>query len=334
MARKTNSHLKVLEGLDVPSNQIFASPQMKTVVNKVLKGAQFDSTVLITGESGVGKEVISDLIQRNSKRSHAPFVKVNCGAIPESLAESELFGYVAGAFTGSNKEGKQGLFEAAHNGTLFLDEISELSLVLQSKLLRVLQSREIYRVGSTTPLQLNVRIITATNRNLQQRVLDGLFREDLFYRISVIPIHIPPLRERKMDIVAAVDFFTHSFFKNYGIFKKITQPVLDLLLRYRWPGNMRELENVIEQILISSEGNEVFPEDVPYHLKVENRSFEETIVKVKQIIPLPQAVLELERQLFSMAIERHKTTRKIAKALNISQSSAIRKLKVLGIELE
>lgn len=334
MARNTNLLLKVLSGSDVPSNRIFASPQMKAIVNKVLQIAQFDSTVLITGESGVGKEVIADLIQRNSKRSLAPFVKVNCGAIPESLAESELFGYMGGAFTGSNKEGKEGLFEAAHKGTLFLDEISELSLVLQAKLLRVLQSREINRVGSTASLQLNVRIIAATNRNLRQMVLDGLFREDLFYRISVIPLHIPPLRERRMDLIAAIDFLTHEFFNNYGISKKFSQSVLDILLSYPWPGNMRELENLIEQILITSEGNEVLPDDVPYHLKDANIGFEEAVVKVKQIIPLTQAVLELERQLFSMAIERYQTTRKIAKALDISQSSVMRKLKSLGIEVE
>ncbi len=333
MARNTNLHLKVLSGPAVPPEPIFASPQMKTVVNQVLKIAPFDSTVLITGESGVGKEVIADLIQKNSKRSHTSYVKINCGAIPESLAESEFFGYMGGSFTGSNKEGKQGLFEAAHNGTLFLDEISELPLALQPKLLRVLQSREINRVGSTVPLQLNVRIIAATNRNLRQMVLDGLFREDLFYRISVIPIRIPPLRERKMDIAAAIDFFTRKFFANYGIDKKFSREVLDILLNYHWHGNMRELENVIEQILITSEGNEIVPEDVPYHFKVENKNFEEPVVKVKQIIPLAQAVLELERQLFLMAVESCKTTRKIAKALEISQSSVMRKLKILGIEL-
>lgn len=334
MTRNANRHLKVLSGPDVPSERIFASPQMKAVVNQAVKIAQFDSTILITGESGVGKEVIADLVQKNSKRSRAPFVKVNCGAIPESLAESEFFGYMGGSFTGSNKEGKQGLFEAAHNGTIFLDEISELPLALQPKLLRVLQSREINRIGSTSSLHLNVRIIAATNRNLRQMVLDGLFREDLFYRISVVPIHIPPLRERKTDIVAAIEYFTRRFIANYGVEKRFSQPVLDILLNYHWMGNMRELENVIEQILITSEGNEILTQDVPYQFVVENKTTEEAVVKVKQIIPLSQAVLELERQLFLMAVDKFKTTRKIAKALSISQSSVMRKLKILGIEIQ
>ena len=216
--------------------------------------APTDATVLITGESGTGKEVLADEIFRNSNRKNERFVKLNCASIPAQLFESELFGYEKGAFSGANAKGKPGLFELANHGTLLLDEIGDMPLDLQVKLLRAIQTKEITRIGGIKPIHLDVRIIAATNCNLKANVADGTFRQDLFYRLNVVPIKIPPLRERKDDIEALCDFFIRKFSEKYHSSFSLTELQLDYLRSYNWPGNIRELENIMEYLVICSSG--------------------------------------------------------------------------------
>ena len=216
--------------------------------------APTDATVLITGESGTGKEVLADEIFRNSNRKNERFVKLNCASIPAQLFESELFGYEKGAFSGANAKGKPGLFELANHGTLLLDEIGHMQLDLQVKLLRAIQTKEITRIGGIKPIHLDVRIIAATNCNLKAKVADGTFRQDLFYRLNVVPIKIPPLRERKDDIEALCDFFIRKFSEKYHSSFSLTELQLDYLRSYNWPGNIRELENIMEYLVICSSG--------------------------------------------------------------------------------
>lgn len=216
--------------------------------------APTDATILITGESGTGKEVLADEIFRNSNRKNERFVKLNCASIPAQLFESELFGYEKGAFSGANAKGKPGLFELANHGTLLLDEIGDMPLDLQVKLLRAIQTKEITRIGGIKPIHLDVRIIAATNCNLKAKVADGTFRQDLFYRLNVVPIKIPPLRERKDDIEALCDFFIRKFSEKYHSSFSLTELQLDYLRSYNWPGNIRELENIMEYLVICSSG--------------------------------------------------------------------------------
>lgn len=227
--------------------------------------ASMDTTVILLGETGVGKEVMARYIFQHSHRAKNSFIKVNCGAIPENLIESELFGYEGGAFTGANKNGKIGLFELANKGTLFLDEIGELPKDMQVKLLRVLQEQEILRVGGTKPVKIDVRIIAATNRNLEEMVSDGTFREDLYYRLTVFPISIPPLRMRKKDIVPLALSFLEKLNQKYQLKKYFTDLSMQLLHEYDWPGNIRELKNIVERAIIISPSDAIKPENLHIH---------------------------------------------------------------------
>lgn len=227
--------------------------------------ASMDTTVILLGETGVGKEVMARYIFQHSHRAKNSFIKVNCGAIPENLIESELFGYEGGAFTGANKNGKIGLFELANKGTLFLDEIGELPKDMQVKLLRVLQEQEILRVGGTKPVKIDVRIIAATNRNLEEMVSDGTFREDLYYRLTVFPISIPPLRMRKKDIVPLALSFLKKLNQKYQLKKYFTDLSMQLLHEYDWPGNIRELKNIVERAIIISPSDAIKPENLHIH---------------------------------------------------------------------
>ncbi|WP_457641024.1 sigma-54-dependent transcriptional regulator [Persephonella sp.] len=232
---------------------IAESPQMKEILETVKKVSLFDTTILITGESGTGKELIANLVHKNSRRKDKPFVAINCGAIPPDLLESELFGYKKGAFTGANTD-KKGLIEEAEGGTLFLDEIGELPIDLQVKLLRVLQENEIRPLGSSKAKKIDVRFIAATNKDLKKMVEEGKFREDLYYRINVIPIHIPSLRERKEDILPLAQFFIKKYSSKYNIpQKKLSEKAKQQLLSYKWEGNVRELENLIERTLLTTD---------------------------------------------------------------------------------
>lgn len=227
--------------------------------------ASMDTTVILLGETGVGKEVMARYIFQHSHRAKNSFIKVNCGAIPENLIESELFGYEGGAFTGANKNGKIGLFELANKGTLFLDEIGELPKDMQVKLLRVLQEQEILRVGGTKPVKIDVRIIAATNRNLEEMVSDGTFREDLYYRLTVFPISIPPLRMRKKDIIPLALSFLEKLNQKYQLKKYFTDLSMQLLHEYDWPGNIRELKNIVERAIIISPSDAIKPENLHIH---------------------------------------------------------------------
>ena len=252
------------------------NPQMYSVVQMAERLALVDTTVLITGESGSGKGVIAKLLHRIGNRRGAPFIKINCGAIPENLLESELFGYERGAFTGSNREGKIGLFEAAQKGTVFLDEISELPLNLQVKILQVIQEKEIQRVGGLESIPVDVRIISASNKDLEKMVKEGRFREDLFYRLNVVPINIPPLRERPEDIIPMIRTFLHQNNQKYNETKLMDAAAMSILLRYSWPGNVRELQNIIERLVITTKDSTIRPENLPSYINTYEGAAETT----------------------------------------------------------
>ena len=246
---------------------IGSSDRITEIFETIKRVAPTTTTILITGETGTGKELIARAIHRNSPRKNNPFIKINCAAIPESLMESELFGYEKGAFTGAATK-KQGRFELAHKGTLFLDEVGELPKDMQVKLLQVIQEQEFERVGGLQTIKVDVRLITATNRNLFEDVKDGRFREDLYYRLNVIPAHLPPLRERKEDIPVLIDFFIEKFNKKLDrSVKYIDEKVTNLLIQYSWPGNIRELENLVERMILMARGDTIVFADLPSELK-------------------------------------------------------------------
>lgn len=303
---------------------ITKSKQMEQVVALAGKLAEVDSTVLILGESGVGKEVVASYIHNNSHRKEKPIIKVNCSAIPEHLLESELFGYEKGAFTGATKEGKPGLFELANEGTLVLDEIGELPLNLQVKLLRVLQEQELVRIGGTKPIKIDVRIIAATNRNLQEETRLGRFREDLYYRLNVVPINIPPLRERTDDILPLLLFFKDKFNRKYKKAKTLSQEALDCLQAYKWPGNVRELQNIVERLIVITDQDVIEIGHLPEMVHTVQLSYSK--VSVTEILPLKKAILLLETQLLSMAHDKYGTTTRMAEVLEVDQSTISRKL--------
>ncbi|MED4920629.1 sigma 54-interacting transcriptional regulator [Weizmannia sp. CD-2023] len=303
---------------------IYCSPKMEKIMHQVKKIAEFSSTVLLSGESGVGKEVIAQAIYQFGKRSEKPFLKLNCGAIPETLLESELFGYVKGAFTGAEKNGKEGYFKQADGGILFLDEIGELPVHLQVKLLRVLQEQEVIPIGSTTPIKIDVQIIAATNQNLAKMVEEGRFREDLYYRLNVIPIRIPPLRERPEDISLLAFHFLQQLNEKYGRKFYLTPDAINVLECYPWPGNVRELQNIIERLVVTADHAAIDGGFVSQFLTFGSERKKMKPV-VTRIMPLQEAMESVEEQLILQAMNQYKTTTKAAKALGISQSSVSRK---------
>lgn len=309
---------------------IICSEQMKKVYEVAQRVSKFDSTVLILGESGSGKEVIAQTIVKISNRVKNPFIKVNCGAIPENLLESELFGYEKGAFTGASSKGKIGLFEVAQTGTIFLDEIAEMPMNLQVKLLRVLQEKELTRVGGTKPIKLDVRIIAATNKDLQDMIMQGKFRQDLYYRLNVVSITVPPLRDRPDDILGFLNYFLKHFNNKYSLNKVISPEVTDLFLSYSWPGNVRELENLIESIIVLTPDRIITREHLPTKF-VQSIDTSEPQVIVNGILPLKEATTMLEETLVRKALEKYGSTRKAAEALKVDQSTVVRKSKGLNI---
>lgn len=303
---------------------IYKSKIMQQTFELALKVAKVDSNVLITGESGVGKEIIAKIINAASPRAKKPFLQINCGAIPENLLESELFGYEGGAFTGAKSSGKMGYFEISNGGTLLLDEIGELPLNLQVKLLRAIQDREIYRVGGTTPIKFDVRIISATNRNLEEMVQRGLFRADLYYRLNVVPINIPPLRKRTDDIIPLAIHFLEKFNSKYKMNKRFEPEVLLAFERYKWPGNVRELENVVERLVIISDDEIIGLHHLPFNNKITNDTSGLTI-EVLNPVPLQTASEILEKKLIAKALQLTGSTRKAAKILGVTHPTVIRK---------
>ena len=290
--------------------------------------ARMDSTVVLCGESGVGKEVFAKYIRDNSRRKNAPYVRVNCGAIPESLIESELFGYEKGAFTGANKNGKIGLFEMANKGTIFLDEIGELPLSMQVKLLRVLQEQEIERIGSAKPTKIDVRVIAATNRKLEKMIEEKTFREDLYYRLMVFPINIPSLRERRRDIQPLAEYFLKELNEKYKEKKHFSENCIMILENYQWPGNVRELKNIVERAFIISKDDEITTESIPItdantHMNKYQKNKEKLAVDTDK--PLEEAIRELEIIYMDKAFKKYGNVRDAAESLGMSASTFVRK---------
>ncbi len=313
------------------SGLIGESRDIKKIKELISYVAKTEATVLITGETGVGKEVIAREIHQNSNRSGSAYIKVNCAAIPDSLLESELFGYEKGAFTGAQNKEKPGMFELANGGTLLLDEIGEMPINLQSKLLRVLQERELMRIGGTKSISIDVRVIASTNQSLIKQIETGRFREDLYYRLNVVPIHIPPLRERIEDIPLLAHLMLEKFNLKYEKDKKLSQGAIDVLGQYRWPGNVRELGNVIERIIVSDDEMMISEESV---MNVLGRYIEGGVpIRLKDNVTLKEAVLQLETEMIQQALNQHKSTYKAAKALGMSQPTFFRKAKHLGISM-
>ena len=308
-------------------NIIGESSSMKMLKSKVKKIAQSSSTVLITGESGTGKELFARAIHMESKRSNNPFVAINCAAVPDTLLESELFGYVKGAFTGADPKGKIGKVEFANTGTLFLDEIGDMPLYLQAKLLRVLEQKEVVRLGSNKPIPVDVRVIAATNKNLEKLIEEGSFREDLYYRLNVLPINIPPLRERKEDIRVLTDYFVRKY---TALFKKrvvgFENEVWDFLYKYDWPGNVRELENTVEYMINMLDQNGIIsvsllPQKIRFDLNKHN-----------DLIPLEKMEIDLIKRALDLYGGSVTGKQKAAEALGIGIATLYRKIKKYSLE--
>lgn len=307
------------------SDLIAEDDNMIRTLEMAKKVAKVDTTVILLGETGVGKEKVAEYIHKNSNRSGKSFIKIDCGSIPNNLIESELFGYEGGAFTGAKKDGKIGLFELADGGTIFLDEVGELELNMQVKLLRVLQEGEIKRVGGVNTIKIDVRIISATNRNLREMVKKKVFREDLYYRINVVPITIAPLRKRKGDIEPLIENFLSAFNKKYDLHKVITCGAIDSLKDYKWPGNVRELKNIIERLVIMSSGNKILRSDLP--IKEVYGSNKSGLEIESKNITLREAVEKVEESLIESAFEKHGNVRDAAAELGINASTLVRKRK-------
>lgn len=305
------------------------APCMKELLDTAFRMAQVDSTILIAGESGTGKELIAELIHNNSPRNSEAFIKVNCGAIPDNLLESELFGYEGGAFTGARKEGRHGYLEMANKGTIFLDEIGDLPYNVQVKLLRFLQNKEITRIGGSGPFKVDVRVVAATNRDLLEMVRQKLFREDLYYRLNVVPLNVPPLRDRKEDIPSLVSYFLQRFNRKYHMTKRISPDVVATFIHYDWPGNVRELENLIERLLVVTSGDLISLQALPDHLIPHEDSLPKVVVT--GILPYKEAVESLEKQLIEQAYGQFRTTRQMAAQLGVNASTIVRKAAKYGI---
>lgn len=314
------------------------SPRIREAISLASKIASADCTVLILGESGVGKELFAQAIHYSSPRSRFPFVKVNAAAIPENLLESELFGYEEGAFTGAKKGGKPGKFELADGGTLFLDEIGDMSLATQAKLLRALQEKEIERVGGTKPIRLDVRVIAATNQDLEEMVVKGKFRQDLFYRLNVVSLVIPPLRERKEDIPLLVEKFRDQYAAKYKKEVFFSEEVMEIFQQYHWPGNVRELQNVVEHAIVVCTDMIITPRDLPFYLinlrpDVQVRRSNGIETKLREKGSLASLIAEIEREAIAWALKNsnYNKTRAI-KTLGLSRRTFYQKLRKYGFE--
>lgn len=325
---KVDEEIKFLRSKQVSNKKlIYKSEKMNSIFTLVNTIAPTDVTVLITGESGTGKELIADEIFYKSLRKDKPFIKVNCAAIPNELLEAELFGYEGGAFTDSKKNGKIGMFELANEGTILLDEIGDMPIKLQTKLLRVLQQKEIMRLGGTKPIKLNIRIIASTNQNLKEQIKNGKFREDLFYRLNVVPIDIEPLRKRIEDIPELIFEFLSIFNKKYNKNTSIDREAVEILVKYQWPGNIRELENFLERIVvINTTGTITLREIAPM---IDSNDF---FIEVSDY-DIKKAVSYLEKRMITKALKNFGSTRKAAKYLGIDQSTVVKKCKALEIDI-
>ncbi len=305
--------------------------QLKRLISRI---APSPSSVMVVGESGTGKEVVARAIHKLSGRRNKPFIAINCAAIPEQLLESELFGYVKGAFTGASANGKTGLIQAANTGTLFLDEIGDMPLMLQAKLLRAIEAREILPIGASSPIQVDIRIISATNQNLAQFIAEGKFREDLFYRLNVIPITLPPLRERQEDIELLVHYFLHLHTRRLGsVYPGIAPDVVEILRKHRWPGNLRELSNLMEYLVNVVPSGEVIDSTLLPPNLLNNGTTEQSDVTEASEAHLSlddaggTALEEMEKQMIREALSRHNSKKEVADELGIGIATLYRKIK-------
>lgn len=317
---------------------IAESPIMKKILVIANYAAHSDANILITGESGTGKEMLTRYIHARSFRSNAPLIEINCGAIPDSLIESELFGYEPGAFTGADTKGKKGLFELANNGTLLLDEIGELPYNVQSVLLRVLENQEILHVGGTKPVPVNTRVIASTNINIEDAIKEKLFRKDLYYRLNVIPIELPPLREREEDIEKLLEYFTGIYRLKYKRTLKISAEGIRLMKNYTWPGNIRELQNLIERLFIVEHEDEISTKILSQYLNFENKDAEfdhQDITNEKiQGFNLNSALEDYEKNILQEKSRDFHSIGPFADYLNLSKSTLFRKLSKYNIKLK
>ena len=323
------NELNYLRRREMETNLIGKSAGMRKVRKSIKQVSKTDATVLITGESGVGKEVVAKEIYKNSLRKDKTYIKINCAAIPETLLESELFGYEKGAFTGAQQKGKIGLLETANHGTILLDEIGDMPLVLQSKILRVIQEKEIMRLGSTESMKLDIRIIAATNQNLQEQIKKGTFRKDLYYRLNVFSIRVMPLRERREDIPILACYFLEKYNKKYKKHKKFENSAIRELQCYDWPGNIRELENIVERLSILDDNTDIRGKDVAGILG-KNLLFGN--VDKYGGSTLKNAVNLFEKDIIERTLKKCGSTYKAANLLGIDQSTVVKKAKALGIE--
>ena len=325
-----NSVVQATLNSDNPGHDIIGcSERMQAVFNLVDKVADSDSTILIKGETGTGKGLVAKAIHQNSNRKNKPFISINCGAIPENLLESELFGHVRGAFTGATVS-KSGKFELAHGGTIFLDEIGDMSPDLQVKVLKVLEEGEFEQVGGAKTINVDVRVIAATHRDLPEEVKKGNFREDLFYRLYVIPIGLPALRERKSDIPHLVSYFIKIYNnKNNRNLEGISDNALEVMMHYGWPGNVRELRNVIERLVVLIGSGQISLNDLPKELKSANGyQANQSIEITDEGICLNNAVTEFEKDLILQSLEKTKWVKnKAAKLLQLNRTTLVEKIK-------
>lgn len=317
---------KAKEQLSARSNMVVADEQMLTLLNTLSRVSEMDSTVLILGETGVGKEELAKYIHENSLRADEPFVKIDCGAIAPDLIESELFGYEKGAFTGANQKGKIGLFEFADKGTVFLDEIGELPLSMQTKLLRVLQEKKLKRVGSVNEISVDVRIIAATNRDLLAMVEENRFRADLYYRINIFPVSVPPLRERQDDIIPLAKAFLKRLNEKYHTHKVLHFDTISLLRNYRWPGNIRELRNAVEQAFIVCSGETILAEHFFFYKAASSQQTGKEREAMSR--PLAEVLERTEYDYMIAAYEQYKNVRDASASLQMSAATFVRKRKL------
>lgn len=313
------------------------SESIQKILTMIDKLSRADSTALIIGESGTGKELVAKMIHQRSTRSTKPFIPINCAAIPSELLESELFGHEKGAFTGA-VYCRPGRFELANEGTIFLDEIGDMPVHLQVKILRVIQERSFERVGGTRPVQVNVRIIAATNKDLEKEVKKGNFREDLFWRLNVVPLIITPLRERKEDIPLLSEYFMKKFSQKFGYLLQVKPEVMEIFLNYSWPGNVRELENLIERFYVLNDNGVVSLEDIPERIRFGENSFSREFIPddfnpFSSAIDFNEVLREYEKKLILHSLNVNKWIKsRAAKYLNINRTTLIEKMKRLGIK--
>lgn len=332
MKDQLRNHMLELQHMELESRRVIArSPCMLKTLRQAIKVGSVDSSVLLLGESGVGKGLIADIIHKNSHRSAKPLIRINCGAIPDSLIESELFGYEKGAFTGARTGGKPGYLELADSGTLFLDEIAELPPPSQVKLLRFLEDGRITRLGGTISRTVDVRILAATHRDLEEMIRQGKFRLDLYYRLKVVPINVPSVRERRDCILPLVQHYIEFFGTKNGISKRLTRAALDALLSYPYPGNVRELMNICERLVVMSETELIDLKDLPNDIVPRTKEVAFKTTEWMSDMTLQQAMDSLERKMLIQSLKLHGNQRRMAAALGINQSTIARKLEKHGL---